>query len=109
MYNGFEMENKRMFKKLLIGSAFGLLLTAGTAVYAEVIIKVGPPAPIVETRPVAPGPNYVWIGGYHNYVNGAYVWVPGRWDVPPRPHARWVAHRWVRRHGGYVLVEGHWR
>jgi hypothetical protein len=98
-----------MLKKLLIGSAFGLLLGIGTVCAAEVVIKVGPPAPIVETRPVAPGPNYVWIDGYHNYVNGAYAWVPGRWDVPPRPHARWVAHRWVHRHGGYVLVEGHWR
>jgi len=29
--------------------------------------------------------------------------------MPPRPHARWVAHRWVHRHGGYVMVEGHWR
>ena len=25
------------------------------------------------------------------------------------PHARWEAHRWVRRNGGWVLVEGHWR
>jgi hypothetical protein len=97
-----------MLKKLLIGSAFGLLLTAGT-VCAEVVVRVGPPAAIVETRPVAPGPNYVWIAGYHRWDGNAYAWVPGRWDVPPRPHARWVAHRWVRRHGGWVLVEGHWR
>ena len=97
-----------MLKKLLMSSTLGLLISAGT-MSAEVIIKVAPPAAIVETRPVAPGPNYVWIPGYHNYVNGAYVWTPGRWEVPPRPHARWVAHKWVRRHGGYVLVEGHWR
>jgi len=97
-----------MLKKLLIGSAFGLLLSAGT-LCAEVVIRIGPPAAIVETRPVAPGANYVWIPGYHNYVNGAYVWVPGRWEVPPRARARWVAHRWVRRHGGWVLVEGRWR
>jgi hypothetical protein len=108
MYDGHEMENQRMLKKLLIGSAFGLLLSVGT-VCAEVVIKVGPPAPIVETRVARPGPNYVWIGGYHNYVNGAYVWVPGRWEVPPHPGQRWVAHKWVHRHGGYVLVEGRWR
>src|ERR1039458_1468874 len=87
---------KRMLKKLLIGSAFGLILSAGT-LCAGVVIKIGPTADIVATRPAAPSPNHVWIGGYHNYVNGAYVWVPDRWDVPPRPHARWVAHRWVHR------------
>jgi hypothetical protein len=97
-----------MLKKLLIGSTFGLLLSAGT-LCAEVVVKIGPPAAIVETRPAAPSPNHVWIAGYHNWDGHAYVWVPGRWDVPPRPHARWVAHKWVHRHGGYVLQEGHWR
>lgn len=97
-----------MLKKLLIGSAFGLLLSAGT-LCAEVVVRVGPPAPIVE-RPIArPGPDHVWIAGYHRWDGNAYVWVPGRWELPPRPHARWVAHRWVRRHGGWVMVEGHWR
>jgi hypothetical protein len=98
-----------MLKKLMISSAFGLLLTAGAAMCAEVIVKVGPPAAIVETRPARPGANFVWIGGYHRWDGSAYAWVPGRWEAPPRPGARWVAHRWVRRHGGYVFVEGRWR
>jgi len=97
-----------MFRKMLMGSAFGLLLTMG-AMGADVVIRVAPPAPIVERRPVAPGPRYVWIGGYHRWDGRAYVWVPGRWELPPRAHARWVAHHWVHRHGGWVLVEGHWR
>jgi hypothetical protein len=103
-----KKEEQAMLKKLLISSAFGLLLTAGT-MCAEVVVRVGPPAAIVETRPAAPGPNYVWIGGYHRWDGNAYAWVPGRWDVPPRAHARWVAHHWVKRHGGWVLVEGRWR
>ena len=97
-----------MLKKLMISSAFGILLCGG-AVNAEVIVRVGPPRAIVETRPLRPGPNFVWIDGYHRWDGNAYVWVPGRWEAPPRPRARWVAHRWVRRHGGWVLVEGHWR
>ncbi|MGA9038913.1 MAG: hypothetical protein WB421_00115 [Terriglobales bacterium] len=97
-----------MLKKILMSSALGLLLSAGM-MSAEVVVKIGPPRPIVERPIPRPGPNYVWIGGYHNYVNGAYAWVPGRWEVAPHPGARWVAHRWVRRHGSYVLVEGHWR
>jgi len=97
-----------MLKKILMSSACGLLLTAG-AVFAEVVVQIRPPAAIVENRPVRPGPNYVWIAGYHRWDGHAYVWAPGRWEVPPRPHARWVAHRWVRRGHGWVLVEGHWR
>ena len=97
-----------MLKKLLIGSAFGLLLSAGT-LCAEVVVRIGPPAPVVERRIARPGPDHVWIAGYHSWNGSAYVWVPGRWELPPRPHARWVAHRWVHRHDGWVIVEGHWR
>ena len=97
-----------MLKKLLISSAVGLLLSAGIA-GAEVVVRIAPPAAIVE-RPIArPGPNHVWIGGYHRWDGNAYVWMPGRWEVPPRPHVRWVAHRWVRKHGNWVFVEGRWR
>ena len=97
-----------MFRKILIGSAFGVLLSAGTVLGAEVIVRVRPPAAVVETRVARPGPGYVWIGGYHRWDGNAYAWVPGRWERPPRPHARWVEHKWVHRHGGWVLVEGHW-
>jgi hypothetical protein len=37
------------------------------------------------------------------------VWVPGHYERQPHPGAHWVAHRYVRRHGGWVFVEGHWR
>ena len=79
------------------------------ASFAQVVVRVGPPAPIVETRPARPGPEFEWIAGYHRWDGARYVWVPGRWDHRPHPGAHWVAHRWVHRNGGYVLVEGHWR
>lgn len=97
-----------MLRKSLMGLAFASALTLGTAM-AEVVVRVAPPAAVVETRPAAPGAGYVWINGYQNWNGSAYVWVPGRWELPPHPHARWVAHRWVHRGGGYVMVEGHWR
>ncbi len=97
-----------MLKTRLIGVVFAGLLTFG-AFGQEVVIHVAPPHPIVEHRGPAPGPGYVWIAGYHRWDGRAYVWVPGRWERPPRPHAKWVAHRWVKRHGGWVLVEGHWK
>jgi len=97
-----------MFKQLWLGSFLGLFLIAGAA-SAEVIVQIAPPAAIVEVRPTPPSRRYVWIAGYHRWDGGRYVWVPGSWALPPRPHARWVPHRWVRRHDHWVLVEGHWR
>ncbi len=97
-----------MLRKGLLGLVFATALTFGVA-SAEVVVRVAPPAAVVETHPPIPGPGYVWINGYQQWNGNAYVWVPGRWEMPPRPHARWVAHRWVRRHGGWVMVEGHWR
>jgi hypothetical protein len=99
------MKIRRIVPNLLFAIAIGV----GSAQAEEVIVHVRPPRPIVETRVVSPGPGYVWIGGYHRWDGRAYVWAPGRWERPPRAHARWVRHRWVHRHGGWVLVEGRWR
>jgi hypothetical protein len=95
---------KKFLPTLLLAAA---LLPAAS--FAQVVVRVGPPAPIVETRGPAPGPNFEWIAGYHRWDGAHYVWVPGRWDRRPHPGAHWVAHRWVHRNGGYVLVEGHWK
>ena len=90
----------------------GLILAGGlamTASAAEVVVRIAPPRAIVERRPPPPARDYVWVQGYHNWDGNAHVWVPGRWEQPPRAHARWEAHHWVRRNGGWVLVEGRWR
>jgi hypothetical protein len=96
-----------MFFKRVIGLVFAgaLAFTAS----AEVVVKVRPPHAIVETRGAPPSRTHVWVSGYHRWDGNAYAWAPGRWEAPPRPHAHWVAHRWVHRNGGYVLVDGHWR
>src|SRR5215831_12231709 len=98
-----------MIRPKLMKFALAGMLAMGSAMAADVVIRVGPPRPLVERRGPPPGREYVWINGYHQYDGGHYVWVPGRWDAPPRRHAHWVAHHWVRRNGGWVLVEGHWR
>jgi hypothetical protein len=72
-------------------------------------VRVGPPAPIFEARVVAPGPGYIWVGGYHTWDRGAYIWVPGRWVLPPRPRAIWVPGRWERDRHGWFWMDGHWR
>jgi hypothetical protein len=91
-----------------------MILAAGLAVTAsaaEVFVRIAPPRVIVERRGPPPGSGYVYQPGYHNWdaEHNQHVWVGGRWEQPPRRNARWEQHRWVKRNGGYVLVEGHWR
>ena len=95
-------------KKILLTVLLGIGLGIGCDT-APVLVRVRPPVAIVEHRTVAPSGRHVWIGGYHRWDGHAYVWVPGRWDLPPRPHAVWVAPRWVHRGRGWVFIEGRWR
>jgi len=93
--------------------AFGAMLLSGAeacaATAGRVYVRVGPPARVVEVRPVSPGPGYIWIDGYHRWDGRAYVWVAGRWERPPRPRAVWVPGRWAQDRHGYYWVDGHWR
>jgi YXWGXW repeat-containing protein len=96
-------------KKAFLAGLFGLLLLPAAS-FAEVVVRIGPPPPVVVEHPgPPPGRGYVWVQGYHRWEGGRYVWTPGHYDLPPRPHAVWVPHHWVERHGTWVLVEGHWR
>ncbi len=96
-------------RRLFVTALFGVALGIGSVQAAEVVVKVGPPKLIVETRGERPSAKHVWVGGYHRWDGNGYVWEKGRWDVPPREHAVWVAPRWQHRHDGYVFVEGRWR
>ncbi|MGA2114468.1 MAG: hypothetical protein ABSH56_06915 [Bryobacteraceae bacterium] len=95
--------------KFVLSGLLGAALCIGSAYAADVVVKVRPPALKVEKRPPAPGPEYVWVGGYHRWDGNSYVWVAGEWHRPPHDHAVWVAPRWEHRNGGYVFVEGRWK
>jgi len=95
-------------KKFLLTALCGIALGIGSA-NAEVVVTVRPPRVVVERRVVRPSPRHIWIGGYHRWDGHTYVWEPGRWEVPPREHADWIAPRWRHRHDGWVFVEGRWR
>lgn len=93
-----------MIKKLL-----GLtLLVVGLSFAAEVSlgIRIGPPPPprVVAVRPVAPGPDYVWVDGYWYPVGGHYRWHDGYWTRPAYGGARWVA----PHHDGERFFNGYW-
>ena len=50
-----------------------------------------PPAPPAETIVVAPGPDYVWVGGAWLWFGDRWVWHHGYWHRPLHPY----------RYGGY--------
>jgi hypothetical protein len=86
-----------------------IAISAGVASAQNVVVRVRPPRDVVERRIAAPGRGYVWIPGYQRWTGNTYAWVPGRWEQPPRAHARWVPYRWERRGHDWVLRDGHWR
>jgi hypothetical protein len=80
-------------------------------VYAEpqeVVVTDLPPAPVAEYVGVAPGPGYLWIGGYYHWLGGRWVWFRGHYERPPRPGARWIAPRYEIRGGTRVYIRGYW-
>src|ERR1035437_3642408 len=97
----------KMILKRVIGLVFAGAL-AFSAMAGEIVVRIAPPRMGIQRRGPRPGPKHVWVQGYHNWDGNHYVWTQGRWEQPPRARAHWVAHHWVRRNGGYVLVEGHW-
>ncbi len=66
-------------KNKLIAALFGMSLLVGSA-SAQIVVRIGPPPPPRhEFVPVAPGPGYVWVPGFHQYDGRAYAWVPGHY------------------------------
>jgi opacity protein-like surface antigen len=64
-------------KKIALAAllAFTLLPAAS---FAQVVIRVGPPAPVYERPGPPPERGFVWIDGYQSWAGDHYVWVPGR-------------------------------
>jgi opacity protein-like surface antigen len=96
-------------RKLFLSTMLALGVAMGSAYAADVVVKVAPPKAVVEHRGTAPSKDHVWVGGYHRWDGHNYVWEKGRWEMPPHPHAAWVAPRWTHHKEGYVFTEGHWK
>ena len=91
-------------RRLLLAS---LLFTAGT-LFAQISIgiRIGTPPPprVVAVRPVAPGPEYMWVEGYWYPVGHKYRWHEGYWTRTPYAGARWIA----PHHDGERWFDGYW-
>ena len=103
------LEGKISVKRTALSLLLAICLAPAAALAQVGVVRVAPPAPIVEVHDRPPHHGWVWIDGYHRWDGHRYVWVHGRWERPPRRGAVWVAHRWEHRGDGWVLVEGHWR
>jgi hypothetical protein len=74
------------------------------------VIRIAPPPPVrVGVVGVAPGPGYVWVGGYQRWTGNGYVWVAGRWVRPPRGGMVWIQPRYVHTGSTWVFHKGYWR
>jgi hypothetical protein len=119
----FSMKKLSLLKSILllaIGSTLlnGCVVRERTVVYRqsppptvvgqEVVVSEAPPPMIVETQTIAPGPDFIWIGGVWAW-HGHWVWEHGHWGRPPHPGAVWVAHRYEYRNGVHVYIRGGWR
>src|SRR4051812_27659913 len=80
-------EGQMLKSKLLVG----LFLFAGS-MFSQVSfgISIGAPPPprVMRVRPMAPGPDYIWVDGYWYPERGRYHWHQGYWTRRPYEGAR---------------------
>ena len=77
--------------------------------YFEGDVAPAVPAALPEERPRAPSSGHVWIAGQHTRRDGKWVWVSGRYAVPPSADQVWVPGHWVAHLHGYAWIPGAWR
>ena len=95
----------------------GRLLTAALVMAGAILggcgggyVAIGtPPPPRYGVVGYAPGPGYVWTDGFYDLRGTTWVWVPGRWQRPPRPGAIWIRPEWRREGNHWRFHRGYWR
>ena len=95
-------------KKLIsiIGFLFFIWVTTGCGPsYVAVGTRPLPPA---YTRPLTPGPRYVWVEGEWIRSRHGYVYRKGYWTVPRVRYHQYNPGHWERRRHGWFWVSGHW-
>jgi hypothetical protein len=74
---------------------------------APIAVPWAPPPMLVEAPPPPPSSDASWTGGYWVW-HERWVWAPGRWADPPRPHYHWVPPYYEHRRDRVVFVDGFW-
>ena len=86
----------------MVTMTFALVSCEGTYV-----VSTRPDHPIYD-RPVAPGPDYIWIEGDWIFEGGHYVWHKGYWSRP-RGNRHWQEGHWEGKNNGWHWKRGHWK
>jgi hypothetical protein len=110
---------REILRLALVGSVLSaLLIGCSTAQYeptvtttprGEVVVSQAPPPPRTEMPGIAPSAEQVWINGYWSYREGHYIWIPGHWEVRPRPTATYIPGHWAQSSRGWVWTPGYWQ
>src|ERR1700730_13255448 len=66
------------------------------------------PDDIVFVHPVAPGPDYIWLGGEWVWRGGRYHWREGHWERLRNGRA-WADGHWEHAGNGWRWQRGHWK
>jgi hypothetical protein len=75
----------------------------------EVVVDQDPPAAQAEVVGVAPGPGFIWVGGYYHWYGNRWAWNRGHYERPPHSGAVWVRPRYAYRGSSRIYVRGYWR
>lgn len=75
---------------------------------SSIVVMQAPPAAQQEVPSSRPSADHVWVAGYWTWSSNQYVWMPGRWVVPPRAGAVWVPPRWQPEGTSWRFYEGYW-
>jgi hypothetical protein len=73
-----------------------------------VVVREAPPPVRIERRPAPVSTAQIWIDGFWNWDNQHYVWVGGRYEIPPQRDVVWVAPRYDHDTQGYRFTPGRW-
>ncbi|HEY4155631.1 MAG TPA: hypothetical protein VGM24_09385 [Puia sp.] len=91
-------------KKWLFAAFAGSLLALGGCSTEVVATR---PHDVVYSRPVSPGPDYVWVTGDWVWAGGSYRWREGRW-ARRRSGYQWHEGYWENHNHGWRWRRGHW-
>jgi hypothetical protein len=104
-----KLSKLQVMAALVAGTALGGCVTHHVYPASVVYVQSEPPVARVETIPVSPGGNYVWVGGRWAWSNSTYTWVPGTYVVPASGFSVWVPGRWDHDRHGWFWRAGYWR
>jgi hypothetical protein len=93
----------------VVGPRGRVAVLAPVPVVRFTYVERDPPPARYERRPDPPSHEHHWVAGHWAWDGRGYVWMPGFYQVRPRPGVAWEDGRWERHEHGWYWTEGHWR